>query len=86
MEKVIINAHTINKLDELVIILYENEYFGFYEDAQNYVGLIIKFIYTIVKQRRRKTLNSQNGIYYSQYSPNKNTTYYISFDMEYDVY
>ncbi len=86
MEKVIIQPWVVDDLIELVNILFEKEYFGFLENAEDYVRTITKFIYTIPKQRRKETLNPLFGVYYCQYSPNNNTTYYICFDIENDVY
>ncbi len=47
----------IDDLMELVMILFEKEYFGFLESAEEYVRIIVKFTYSIPKQRRKKTLN-----------------------------
>lgn len=46
MEKVnvIIRKNVTDYLEELVFILYENEYFGFESDAQDYVQKIYDFI------------------------------------------
>jgi hypothetical protein len=57
MEKGIMQPWVIDDLMELVMILFEKEYFGFLESAEEYVRIIVKFTYSIPKQRRKKTLN-----------------------------
>lgn len=86
MEQVILMPFADNKLMDLVDILYEDEYFGFRADAKKYVDNIYEFIYSIPTQRRKKTKHNKYGAWYCQYKSNRQTTYYICFDMEDDVY
>jgi hypothetical protein len=86
MEQVIISAGIKRKLNDLVDILYEKEYFGFKADAVKYVNNIIGFIYRIPKQKHHSTKRLKYGKYYSRFKPNKNTTYYITFDIIEEYY
>ncbi len=86
MEKIKIDTLVKHKLIELVDILYYEEYFGFRKDAIEYVKDIYRFIYSIPKQRHKKAKNSEFGYFYCQYKYNRQTTYYIFFDKEADLY
>src|SRR5437867_218966 len=83
-----INGSTRIKLDDLADILYYRGYFGFKQDAQNYVNGIYDFIATIPQQKHYKTKTKKYGAYYCRYKPNRKvkTTYYITFDKEPDLY
>ena len=86
MEKINISDVAKNQLNELVLILFEKEYFGFVEDAESYVNNTYQFIYTIPSQRHKTTFNSKHGTYYCYYKHNRKTTWYITFDKEDDCY
>lgn len=86
MEKIKIDSHVKYRLVDLIDILYYKEYFGFKEDAVKYVKDIYTFIYSIPKQRRNKKKNAKLGTYYCRYKYNRQTTYYISFDVENELY
>jgi hypothetical protein len=75
-----------NRLRELEEILYEQNYFSFRETAKDYVNSIYDFISTIPEQRRHSTKSNKYGAFYCQYKLNKNTSYFLTFDMENDTY
>jgi hypothetical protein len=86
VEKVIISAYADSKLLELVDILYTHEYFGFRVDAKNYVDEIYNFIYTIPSIKYKTATNKTKGAFYCKYKPNRNTTWYVFFDIKNDIY
>lgn len=86
MEKVVILPALESKLFDLVFILYDKEYFGFVENALEYVDNIVNFMYTIPTLRHRKTKNTKYGTYYCSYKSNRSTTWFISFDFEDDTW
>src|SRR5690606_5677419 len=81
--KVIFRRNVSDYLDELIFVLYENEYFGFKESAKDYVQKIYDFIeYNLpifpAKQTPEKL--SSLGSEYIFYKANQNTTWYIFFE------
>jgi hypothetical protein len=54
MEKIVILPALESKLFDLVLTLYDNEYFGFVENALTYVDKIVDFMYTIPALRHKK--------------------------------
>ena len=56
--------------------------FGFIESAFKYANNIYDFIYTIPQQRYKLTANKKLGTYYCSFKANRNTTWYITFDMQ----
>jgi hypothetical protein len=81
LEKVIITQFAENKLSELVEILYKEEYFGFIEDAENFVDKIYDFIENIPNSPQRESLNSEYGKYFAGYdNPKSSMQYFITFD------
>jgi chlorite dismutase len=85
-EKVIIHQTVIDKLNALVEILFDKDYFYIKENAKEYVYTIYTFMYDLPTKHHRLARNSKNGKYFCTYKPNKNTTWYITFDVEDDVY
>ena len=84
MEKVnvIIRKNVTDYLEDLVFILYENEYFGFESDAQDYVQKIYDFIeYNLSIFPFRKTPENliELGSKYIFYKANQTTTWYVFF-------
>ena len=86
MGEVIILQDVENDIFNLIEILYKQEYFGFVESAELYVLNIIDFIYNIPSQKRKLTTNSKHSKYYCTYKHNSHTSWYISFDIENDLY
>jgi hypothetical protein len=86
MEKINVTPLVLDKLKELSKQLYEKEYFGFIEDAENYVQNLRVFIFSIPNLQRKSTTNNKYGSYYCKYKHNHKTTWYITFDIEDDCY
>lgn len=85
MEKNVINVlpSVIDYLDELIIKLYENEYFGFLESAETYVSNIYDFIPELIENQKHKQAPAElqkHGQFYISYSSNKRTNWYIFFN------
>ena len=81
--EVIFAPSVIYYLDDLVIILYKKEYFGFIESAIEYVSNI----YNAIPERIKKTLHKKTptsiqylGLNYVFYKANVRTTWYIFFE------
>jgi len=64
MGKIIISPIVEKKLYKLVDALFQNEYFGFLENAITYKDKIVYFINSIpsLKKRKLKILNTESGI------------------------
>ncbi len=86
MEKVIISPFVVNKLESLILVLFENEYFGFMESAMDYVDNIYDFILSIPSEKKKRTKKSKFGNWYCSYKANRKTTYFITFDYERGIY
>lgn len=67
MGQVVLSAVVKSKLDSLVYLLYNKEYFGFKESAQEYVLKLKDFIYAIPNQPKRKTKKPKHGTYYVRF-------------------
>lgn len=83
MEKVIFKNAVLEYFDNLVYVLFKEEYFGFTESAQNYTDKIVDFIISsISKFPHRKTPKSLQclGSNYIFYKLNTRTTWYIFFE------
>lgn len=81
--KIIYTPDVIRSLDDLVVVLYKKEYFGFVESAENYV----LDIYDTVPERLKKTTHKKTpnsikhlGSNYIFYKTNSRTTWYIFFE------
>jgi hypothetical protein len=86
MEKISLAPLVLEKLKELTTKLYEEEYFGFLEDSENYVQNLRIFIFSIPSLKRKFTANKKFGLYYCKFKYNHKTTWYVSFDIEDDLY
>lgn len=86
MELVKINDYADYKLKSLVNKLHHIKYFGSKDLALKYVKRIYNFIYTIPTQQKKLTKNKKLGSHYCTYKPNKQTTYFITFDIEGDLF
>lgn len=85
MGKNVINVlpSVIDYLNELIIRLYENEYFGFLESAETYVSNIYDSIPELVEKQKHKQTPAElqkHGKFYISYSSNKRTNWYIFFN------
>ena len=86
MEKIIISNSIKNDLDNLIINLYEEEYFGFKESAEDYVNNILNFIYDIPNLPFKECKNKIVGTFYCSYKHSRNTTWYATFDFKNEIY
>lgn len=86
MEKIVVSTLVKEKLNELIKILYEEEYFGFKQSAEDYVHKIIEFIYAVPTLPRKKAKNNIYGNFYCTYKHSYNTSWYITFDVEDETY
>ena len=80
---VIVQKNVTDYLGELILVLYQNEYFGFESDAQIYVQKIYDFIeqnISVFPHRRTPEKLSDLGSKYIFYKANPNTTWYIFFE------
>jgi hypothetical protein len=86
LEKIILSEASINRLNELIRVLFDEEYFGFVETAIDYALKIYEFIKTIPNRSHRLTKNPHYGTFYCRYKANNRTDWYILFDKENDQY
>jgi len=82
--KVIILPEVLDYLDELVIILYEKEYFGFKESSKKYVKELFLNIKTTLPIRLHKPAPKYferygKDLYYASFKKNNRTTWYAFF-------
>lgn len=82
MAEVIYSDAVENKLKQLILTLYEEEYFGFIEDAESYVHKIYDFIDTVPVQKRKLCQNAAHGKWYCRYQHNRKTFWFILFDTD----
>ncbi len=76
-------------LDNLIDILYHNEYFGFTDSAENYVNRIYDFIYLNIHSFPNKISPKALaglGTNYIFYKINPRTTWYIFFEKNQENY
>ena len=81
--EVIFTPAVISYLDELVVILYKKQYFGFIESAEEYVDNIYDAVpERIKKSPHKKTPKSLEylGSSYIFYKTNARTTWYAFFE------
>lgn len=83
MEKVIFKNKVLEYFDELVFLLFKEEYFNYAENAQLYVDKIVDFVLLEIGSFPHK-LTPQKlkslGSNYIFYKSNKRTTWYIFFE------
>jgi hypothetical protein len=84
MAEVILLLNVRDRLEDLIKILYDKEYFGFLNSSIEYVDYLYDFIYTIPVQKFRKTKNPIQGQYYCKYRHNRQTTWFFTFDIRDD--
>ena len=83
--KVVVLPDVYEYLENLVIILYENEYFGFEDSARKYVDdlyyNITENLPASVKKRASKYFTDRYGkrLYYAVFPKNKRTHWYAFF-------
>jgi hypothetical protein len=72
-----------NFINDFSDLLFEKEYFSFYEYASNYVDNLTFFIEKELHSFPQKTTPNKLkrfGSYYAFYRPNNRTTWYIFFE------
>ncbi len=69
MEKIITHVNVSDKLDALIEILYEEDYFAIKENAKLYVINIYEFINTIPQRPHRLNKNKELGSYFVPINP-----------------
>ena len=82
---VIVLPEVLDYLEELVIILYEKEYFSFLETSRNYVKELLVDIKTTLPTRLHKSAPKYFNQYgrnmkYAAVRKNKQTTWYAFFN------
>lgn len=83
MEKVAFRFDVLNQLDELVFILFNEDYFSYSENAKSYVDKIIDFTIKSIESFSVKITPSKLvhlGEKYIFYKANSRTTWYIFFE------
>ena len=89
MEKVIFKSKVLEYFDELVFLLFKEEYFNYAENAQLYVDKIVDFVLLEIDSFPHK-LTPQKlkylGSNYIFYKSNKRTTWYIFFEKKNNNY
>ncbi len=88
MGQLILSNNIRNRLDDLVEILYYDNYFKFKESAQKYVDKIYDFIETIPNQTIIYECKTPiYGKYYARYkNPKSGFMYYITYDTMDGIY
>ncbi|NDW10666.1 hypothetical protein [Dysgonomonas sp. 520] len=89
--KIIFDPEAEEFLYQLVEMLYHKEYFGFYEDAVEYVATLIADINTSLPNKLKKSASKHFSKYgknlvYTMFKKNDNTQWYVFFNYEDDVY
>ena len=83
MEKIIFKEEILIYFDELIYILFLEEYFGYVENAQQYVDKIVNFIINDISSFPSKKSPSKLqylGSNYIFYKSNTRSTWYIFFE------
>lgn len=83
MEKIIYTDAVLRYFDNLVFNLFEEEYFGFYKSAENYVDKIVDFVFSSISSFPHKETPraiKKLGSNYIFYKTNSRTTWYIFFE------
>ena len=83
MEKIIFNKRVVKQLNEIVFVLFKEEYFSFVENAIEYRNDILSAI-TISNLKRGKASppkNAKLGSFYLKHKANHRTTWYVFYDI-----
>ena len=89
--RVVYHKEVTSYLNELVDILYEQEYFGFKESAYDYVDWIFEQIEDSIDRKVKKPAPKPFeryglGLSYVSYRRNANTTWYVFFRRQEDTF
>lgn len=89
MEKIVFSQNVLNYFDDLISILFYEDYFSFEENAQLYVDNIVEFIYDSIENfpckispKKLKYLGSK----YIFFKANSRTLWYIFFENKDEKY
>jgi len=85
LEKIVVSQEVSDYFEELILILYKDEYFGFVESATAYVDRIIDFIFHSIGTYPRNIAPEKLqkfGSYYLIFKANDHTSWYIFFDFD----
>jgi len=91
MTKVILDEKVVDYLNELVEILYEENYFGLKSSAYDYVEWIFDSIEHDIATQPYKTAPTYfskygKNLYYSIFKRNNNTEWYVFFNLDENVF
>lgn len=84
--KIVIAPGVEQQLFDLYDLLYKNGYFSYKQNALAYVNEIRKFIKEIPYLPRQPIKDKRFGQYFRKYAPNRQTTWYIGFEVNNDKY
>ena len=81
---VIFTKKVLLYFEELIIILYDKEYFGLLETSKRYVDELVDDILTNLPTKQHKPAPKYfnkygKGMYYASFKKNKRTTWYAFF-------
>jgi len=81
---VIFTKKVLLYFEELIIILYDKEYFGLLETSKRYVDELVDDILTNLPTKQHKPAPKHfdkygKGMYYASFRKNKQTTWYAFF-------
>jgi len=81
---VVILPEVLDYLDDLVVVLYKKEYFGFLETSSDYVKELLKDVKANLPTMQHKPAPKYfdkygKGMYYASFRKNKQTIWYAFF-------
>jgi hypothetical protein len=83
LEKVIYDQGVLDYFDELIYNLFKNDYFSYYENAENYLAKLISFVGLNIKNFPHKSTPEMLGHLGSNYIFYKSivrTTWFVFFE------
>lgn len=89
MEKIVFSQNVLNYFDDLISILFYEDYFSFEENAQLYVDNIVEFIYDSIENFPYKISPEELkylGSNYIFYKANSRTLWYVFFENKNEKY
>lgn len=86
MAKVTISRAADSYLQSLIDVLYEEEYFGFREDAKAYVDAIYDFLHDLPNHIAKPSPIPELSRWYCRFEANRNTTWFVCFDRQGEDY
>ena len=89
MRKVIFKKEVLDYFDELIYVLFAKDYFGYPENAINYVNKIVDFTTNEIADFPHKTTPQKLkylGSNYIFYKANNHTTWFVFFEKQNNSY